>query len=434
MQSTVENLGRLERRLTMAVPVAEIEKQVDERLKRLARTVKMAGFRPGKVPMKLVAQQYGPQVRSEVVGDEIQKAFNEAVRGQNLRVAGYPRFEPKGDAPADQMEFSATFEVYPEVTPGDLSDASIERPTLEVTDAEVDKTIEVLRKQRAHFHDADRAAQDDDRVTIDFVGTIDGVEFEGGKAEGYAFVLGRGGMLADFESGVRGMRASETKIVQVKFPDDYAGKEVAGKQAEFVITLKGVEAPHLPEIDSNFAVSLGIADGDLERMRREIRANVEREVKKRLGARLKQQVMQMLLDRHNIELPKALIEMEQQQLMQNTRRDLEARGISTKEIPIDANLFEEQARRRVSLGLIIGELVRRHDLTAKPEQVHALMQEHSLSYEEPDEVIKWLHSQPERMAEFEGLVVEDNVIDWVLQQAKVTDKPADFETLMGNAA
>lgn len=434
MQSTVENLGQLERRLTMAVPVAKIDQQVDERLKRLARTVKMAGFRPGKVPMKLVAQQYGPQVRSEVIGDEIQRAFSEAVRGQNLRVAGYPRFEPKADAPADELQFDATFEVYPEFEPGDLSGVTIERPTLEVTDAEVDKTIEVLRKQRVHYHDADRAAQDGDRVTIDFVGTIDGVEFEGGKAEGYPFVLGEGGMLPDFENGVRGMKAGESKNVPVKFPDDYAGKDVAGKEASFAITLKLVEEPHLPEVDSNFARMLGIEDGDVERMRAEIKANVEREVKKRLNAEIKQKVMQALIDNNTVELPKALIEMEQERLVQNARRDLEARGLKLDNLPIDPSMFEEQAKRRVQLGLIIGELVRRHNLSATPEQVRALIEEQAQAYEQPAEVVKWFYSQPERLAEFEGLAVEDNVIDWVLKQAKVVDQPADFEKLMGNAA
>ena len=433
MESTVENLGQLERRLTMAVPLAEIDKQVDERLKRLARTVKMSGFRPGKVPLKLVAQQYGPQVRSEVIGDEIQKAFTEAVQGQKLRVAGYPRFEPKADAPADQLQFDATFEVYPELTPGDLSSVTIERPTLTVTDVEVDKTIDVLRKQRVHYHDADRAAQDADRVTIDFVGTIDGVEFEGGKAEGYPFVLGEGRMLADFENGVRGMKPGESKNVSVSFPEDYAGKDVAGKQASFAITLKQVEAPHEPEVDSNFARSLGIEDGDLDRMRSEIRANVEREVKKRLGGELKQKVMQALLDTNKIDLPKSLIDMEQERLVQNARRDLEARGIKMDGMPLDPKLFEEQAQRRVSLGLIIGELVRRNNLSAKPEQVHVLIEEQSRSYEHPAEVVTWFYSQPERLAEFEGLAVEDNVIDWVLTQAKVVDQPADFEKLMGNA-
>lgn len=434
MQSTVENLGQLERRLTMAVSLAQIDKKVDERLKRLARTVKMPGFRPGKVPLKLVAQQYGPQVRSEVIGDEVQKAFSEAVRGQNLRVAGYPRFEPKPDAPADELHFHATFEVYPEFEPADLSGVTIERPVLTVTDAEVDKTIEVLRKQRAHFHAADRAAQDGDRVTIDFVGTIDGAEFEGGKGEDFAFVLGEGRMLADFENGVRGMSAGETKNVTVKFPDDYAGKEVAGKEASFAITCKRVEAPHLPEVDSEFARQLGIADGDVERLRAEIKANVEREVKKRLGGEVKQKVMQALLDANKVELPKALVEMEQERLVQNARRDLEARGIKMEGIPLDPKLFEEQATRRVTLGLIIGELVKRHDLAAKPEQVRALIEEFSLAYEQPDEVVKWVYSQPERLAEFEALAVEDNVVDWVLKQAKVVDQPADFEKLMGNAA
>lgn len=435
MQSTVENLGQLERRLTMAVPVAEIDKQVDERLKRLAPTVRMAGFRPGKVPMKLVAQQYGPQVRSEVLGDELHKAFTNAVRDQNLRVAGQPRFEPKTDAPEDRVEFDATFEVYPDVTPGDLSNTTIERPTLEVTDAEVDKTIDILRKQRVHYHDVERAAQDGDRVTIDFVGTIDGVEFEGGKGDDYPFVLGEGRMLEDFENGVRGMSPGESKDVSVQFPEDYAGKDVAGKTASFAITLKKVEEAHLPEVDSNFAMALGIADGDVEKMRAEIRANVEREVKKRLSAELKQKVMQALLDTTEVELPKALVQMEQEQLAENALQDLRNRGLNIDGMPpLDPQIFEDQARRRVSLGLIIAELVKQHELEAKPEQVRALIEEQSLSYEQPDEVVKWFYSQPERLAEFEGLVVEDNVVEWALKQAKVVDQPADFEKLMGNAA
>jgi trigger factor len=231
MQTTIENLSALERRLTMAVPTADIEKQVDERLKRIARTVKMAGFRPGKVPMKLVAQQYGPQVRSEVIGDAVEKAFSDAVRGQNLRVAGYPKVEPRQGGDGGSLEFTATFEVYPEVALGDLSQATIERPVLEVTDAEVDKTLEVLRKQRVKFEAADRGAQTGDKVTIDFTGRIDGTEFPGGKGEDFAVVLGEGRMLPDFETGIAGMKAAETRTVPVKFPDDYHGKDVAGKTA-----------------------------------------------------------------------------------------------------------------------------------------------------------------------------------------------------------
>jgi trigger factor len=434
MQTTIENLSALERRLTMAVPTAEIEKQVDERLKRIARTVKMSGFRPGKVPMKLVAQQYGPQVRSEVVGDAVERAFSDAVRGQNLRVAGYPKVEPKEGADTANLEFTATFEIYPEVALGDLTAATIERPTLEVTDAEVDRTLDVLRKQRATFEDADRAAATGDRVTIDFVGRIDGTEFPGGKGEDFPVVLGEGRMLGDFETGVAGMKAGETRKVPVKFPDDYHGQDVAGKTAEFDITVKKVEAPKLPGIDAEFAKTLGIPDGDLGKMRAEVRANVEREVKKRLGTDLKNKVMQALLDSTKPELPRSLIDMEIQRLVQNARADLEARGMKMENLPIDPMLFEEQAKRRVALGLIVGEAVKRNDLAAKPEQVRALVEEQAQSYEQPTEVVKWFYSQPERIAEFEGVVVEDNVVNWVLQQAKVVDKPMPFEQLMGNAA
>lgn len=434
MQTTIENLSALERRLTMAVPTAEIEKQVDERLKRIARTVKMSGFRPGKVPMKLVAQQYGPQVRSEVVGDAVERAFSDAVRGQNLRVAGYPKVEPKEGADTANLEFTATFEIYPEVALGDLAAVTIERATLAVTDAEVDRTLDVLRKQRAAFEPAERAAATGDRVTIDFLGRIDGTEFAGGKGDDFAVVLGEGRMLADFEAGVVGMKAGETRKVPVKFPDDYHGQDVAGKTAEFEITVKKLEAPKLPEIDGEFAKTLGIPDGDLVKMRAEVRANVEREVKKRLGTDLKNKVMQALLDSTKPELPRSLIDMEIQRLVQNARADLEARGMKMENLPIDPQLFEEQAKRRVALGLIVGEAVKRNDLAAKPEQVRALVEEQAQSYEQPTEVVKWFYSQPERLAEFEGVVVEDNVVNWVLQQAKVVDKPMPFEQLMGNAA
>jgi trigger factor len=434
MQTTIENLSALERRLTMAVPTADIDKQVDERLKRIARTVKMAGFRPGKVPMKLVAQQYGPQVRSEVIGDAVERAFSDAVRGQNLRVAGYPRVEPRQGGDDASLEFTATFEIYPEVALGDLSQATIERPVLEVTDAEVDKTLEVLRKQRVKFEPAERAAQPGDRVTIDFVGRIEGEEFPGGKGEDFAVVLGEGRMLADFEAGVAGMQAGEARQVPVKFPEDYHGKDVAGKTAEFAITVKQVEAARLPEVDADFARTLGIADGDLAKMRAEVRQNVEREVKKRLGADLKNRAMQALLDTNRPELPRALIDMEIQRLVQGARADLESRGMKMENLPIDPQIFEDQAKRRVALGLIVGEAVKRNDLGAKPEQVRALVEEQAQSYEQPTEVVRWFYSQPERLAEFEGVVVEDNVVGWVLKQAKVVDKPMAFEELMGNAA
>jgi len=435
MQTSLENLGQLERRLNMAVPVDEIEKQVDERLKKLSRTLRMAGFRPGKVPLKLVAQQYGPQVRSEVVGDAVQKAFSDAVREQKLNVAGYPRIEPKqGEADAKSIEFSATFEVYPEVALGDVGESKIERPTLTVGDVEVDKTLQILRKQRQHFHPVERPAAEGDRVTADFSGKIDGVEFAGGKASDFVFVLGEKKMLPEFEANARGLTPGASKSFELNFPADYHGKDVAGKLANFELTVKLVEEAHLPEVDAEFAKSLGVADGDLTQMRSEIKGNIEREVKKRAQNEIKNKVMQTLLDTTKIEVPKALIEMETQRLVQSTRADLEARGMKMEQLPLNPEMFEQQARRRVSLGLIMAEMVKQHDLAAKPEQVRAMVEEQAESYEHPDEVVKWLYSQPQRLAEMESLVLEDNVVTWVLKHAKVEDKAVEFDEFMGKAA
>ncbi len=435
MQTSLENLGQLERRLTMAVPVEEIEKQVDERLKKLSRSLRMAGFRPGKVPLKLVAQQYGPQVRSEVVGDAVQKAFSDAMREQNLKVAGYPRIEPKsGEADAKNIEFSATFEIYPEVVLGDIGNSTIERPALTVGDAEVDKTFEILRKQRRQFHQVERPAAEGDRVTADFSGTIDAVEFAGGKASDFVLVLGEKQMLPEFEANVRGLAAGAKKTFDLTFPADYHGKDVAGKNASFELSVKLVEEQQLPEVDAEFARSLGVADGDLAKMRAEVKANIEREVKQRARGDIKNKAMQALIDATKIDLPKSLIGMEVQRLVQAARTDLEARGMKLEQMPVTPEMFERQAERRVSLGLIIAELVKQHDLAAKPEQVRVLVEEQAETYEQPAEVVKWLYSQPQRLSEMESLVLEDNVVAWVLAHAKVEDKAVNFDEFMGKSA
>src|SRR4051812_32392050 len=343
MQTNLETLERLERRLTMAVPSQDIDREVQERLKKLSRTVRMHGFRPGKVPLKLLAQQYGPQVRSEVIGDEVQKAFQHAVQENNLKVAGNPRIESKDGADASQLAFSATFEVYPEVKLGDVAAAKIDRLSLSVTDADIDKTIEILRKQRATFEPAGRPAEAGDRLTVDFTGRIDGVEFPGGKGNDAQLVLGEGRMLPDFESALTGMSEGESKTFDVKFPDDYHGKEVAGKTAQFDGSVKKVERPKLPELDAEFAKSLGVADGDVTRMRDEVKANVEREVKKRIENDLKQKVMQALIDSTPVELPKSLVEMEIGRMVQSARADFEARGIKMDQLPINPEIFETQA-------------------------------------------------------------------------------------------
>ena len=435
MAANLETLGSLERRLSMSVPMADVERQIDERLKKLARTVKMSGFRPGKVPMKLVAQQYGPQVRSEVLGDAVQKAFSDAVKEANLKVAGYPRIEPKeGGEGAPAMEFSATFEVYPEFKPGDVTTQSVERPQVEVNDAEVDKTIDILRKQRGTYAPAGRAAAKGDKVTVDFAGSIDGTPFQGGSAEGFNFVLGEGRMLPEFETAAEGMAAGAEKSFELAFPADYHGKDVAGKTAVFKLSMKVVEELRLPALDAEFAKSLGVADGDVAKMRADITANVQREVAKRVKARVKSQALQALHDATQIELPKALVEMETQNLVQQARQDLESRGMKMEQLPFDPSAFEASARRRVALGLIIGELARIENLQPKPDQVRKLIEEQAESYESPAEVVKWFYMQPQRLNEMEGLALEENVVAWVLSKAKVTDKAVAFDELMGSGA
>jgi trigger factor len=428
--ANVETLGTLERRVSMRVEMNEIEQQVDARLKKLARDVKMPGFRPGKVPMRLIAQTYGPQVRQEVLGDAVQKSFSSVVREANLKVAGYPKIETKNSSES-ALEFSATFEVYPEIKLGDVSGKTVERPQVAVSDAEVDKTIEILRKQRQRFVAAQRAAQDGDRLVIDFAGTIDGTAFEGGKAENFALILGEGRLLPEFEAGARGMRAGETRNVDVKFPDDYQGKDVAGKKAVFAITVKAVEQPELPALDAEFAKQLGVADGDIAKMRSEVKANVEREVVKRVDARVKHQALQALLDATPLELPKSLIEMESKELAQRAVADLQQRGIDPQQMPVDPKMFEETATRRVALGLIISELTQKENLKPKPAEVRALIEQEAQSYERPAEVVKWFYMQPQRLSEMESAALEANVVKWVLSKAQVKDKETPFDDLMG---
>ena len=423
----------------MSVPVDEVERQFEERLKKLARGIKMSGFRPGKVPLKLVAQQYGPQVRSEVIGDALQKRFSDAVKAQNLKVAGNPRIEPvqkEGEGGDDKaFEFSATFEIYPEVKTGDVSAVTVERPVVAVTDIEVDKTLEILRKQRTTFAAAaGRAAQKGDKLTIDFEGKIGGEVFAGGTAKGFAFALGEGRMLPEFEAAAEGLAAGQSKMFDLTFPADYHGKDVAGKTASFTLTVNLVEAPSLPALDAEFAKGLGVEDGDVAKMRADVKANVEREVAKRIKARTKSQALQALHDSTPIEVPKSLVQMETEGMVQQARADLEARGLKMEQLPFDPSAFESGARRRVALGLIIGELAKKEGLQPKPDQIRKLIEEQAQSYESPAEVVKWFYMQPQRLNEMEGLALEDNVVTWVLSKAKVVDKAIPFDELMGSGS
>ncbi len=434
MQTNLERLGELVRRLSVTLPAAELESEVETRLKRLSRTVKLHGFRPGKVPLKVVAQQFGTQVRQEVFGDAMQRSFGEAVREQNLKVAGFPRFDAAPPAEnAAEFQYSATFEVYPDVAVGDIKGATIRRAVHEVSDADVDQTVEKLRGQRVRYEASAREAQNGDRLTLDYHGTIDGQEFTGNSGKDIQVVLGEGRLLPDFESNLLGARSGAEKAFDLRFPDDYHGKEVAGKTARFQVTVKEVAAPHLPEVNSDFAKSLGVADGDLAKMRAEIRANLEREVKLRLKNRVKEQVMQSLLDATPLETPQGLVRAEVERMQAAARQDLAARGVKvTDQTPLPADLFEKQAQRRVSLGLILAELVKAHGLLAKPEQVRAMVEELAQSYERPEEMVKWYYASQDRLREIESAVLEDNVVQWALETAKVEETPIDFDELMGN--
>ena len=436
MAVTVETVSALERRINLSIPADQIEKEVASRLQRMSRTVRMQGFRPGKVPLRMVASQYGPQVRSEVIGDAIQKNFSDAVTEQKLRVAGYPHIEPKaqteGAANDATFEFVATFEIYPEFTVGDLSSLAIERPQTAVSEADVDQTVETLRKQRVKFEPATRASAKGDRVTVDFVGKIDGVAFDGGTASDFAFEVGAGQMLPDFDTAAVGMAVGAEKTFDLAFPADYQGKEVAGKTAQFTITMKKVESGLLPDLDGEFAKSLGVADGDISKMRADIRANLEREVKKRLQARLKSGVMQALYENVKLEAPKALISMDVERLIEQARADLAQRGVK-QDVPLPPDMFQEQAKKRVSLGLILNELVKSNGLEAKPDQVRAVIDDFAQSYEDPTEVVRWYYSDKQRLSEVEALALEENVVNFILGKGNVTDKPVSFDELMGRA-
>ncbi len=433
MAVTVETLEKLERKMTLTLPVNTIQSEVDSRLKRLARTVKMDGFRPGKVPMNVVAQRYGYSVHYEVMNDKVGEAFSQAANEAKLRVAGQPRISEKEGAPEGELAFDAIFEVYPEVKIGDLANAEVEKLTSEVSDEAIDKTLDILRKQRRTFAQRamDAAAQDGDRATIDFEGKIDGETFAGGKAEDFQFLVGEGQMLKEFEDAVRGMKSGESKTFPLNFPADYHGKDVAGKQADFLVTVKKIEAAHLPEVNEALAKSLGIADATVEGLRADIRKNLEREVKFRLLARNKNAVMDALVANAELDVPQAIVQAELERMVEGARADLKQRGIKDADkAPIPDDIFRPQAEKRVRLGLVVAELTRTNNLFPTPEQVKAHVQELASSYEKPEDVVRWYFGDEKRMAEVESVVIENNVTDFVMSKAKVVEKAVAFDELM----
>ncbi|GAB6079896.1 trigger factor [Hydrogenophilus hirschii] len=422
----------LERKVTLRIPAERIANETQRLIKQYARSVKMPGFRPGKVPLKLVERMYGSEARSEALSKAIEKALTEAIQQGEYRVAGGYRIDPVGDEPAAEGEFvvEAAFEIYPEIEIVDLKEVEVVKPVVTVDDAAVERTIEVLRKQRATFVEVDRPAEKGDRVTVDFVGTLDGEPFEGGSATDYVYVIGESRLLPEFDTAPVGLKAGEKKTFDVTFPENYGAEHLAGKTAQFELTVKKVEAPQLPEVDAEFAKSLGIEDGDVAKMRDEIRASLEREVKARIDSEVKRQVFDHLLAKHDFPVPQSLVASEAQTLAENAKRALQMRGMKVDNLPVDPKWFEEEAQRRVRLGLLIAEIVKQFELVAKPEQVRALIEEMAQNYDDPQALVKWYYENPQRLGNAEAVVIENNVVGWALERMTVKEEPRDFESFM----
>lgn len=431
MASIIENLEGLERRFDILISSEQLQGEVEKRLKQLSKTTKLHGFRPGKIPLKMITQMYGSQVQQDVLNDAVHKEFRETVKTHDLRVAGYPKFEAKSPSTEGSYTFSATFEVYPEITIGDFGQQSLQRPNVTVGDADIDKTLEMVRKQRITYKSADRPVAKNDRVKIDYHGIIDGKEFAGGKANDMQLVIGEGRFLKDFETALMGMKVGENKSFEVVFPEDYHGKEIAGKTAIFEVNLKEIEEPELPMIDADFAKQLGIQDGDLKKLREGILQDLEREVTKRIKSKVKEQVMELLLNTAQVMVPNVLVLQEAERLMQDAKNNLEARGMNMNQIPLTSDSFKEKAEYRVKLGLILAELVKVHALKASREQVRAIIEEVAQGYENPEQVIKWHYASSDRLQEAESLALEENVVNWVLSKISLVDKPLTFDELMG---
>ena len=436
MSVTLETLENLERKVTLSLPWSSINAECDKRLKQTARKARIDGFRPGKAPLSMIQSMYGAGIQNDVMNELAQKVFFDTAVAEGWKIAGMPRLEGvEGQDDKENFLFSGVFEVFPEVKVGDLSGQEVEKVTASVGDAEVEKTIDILRQQRTRFNHTERAAKDGDRVIIDFAGKIDGEAFAGGSAENYAFVLGQGQMLPEFEAGVNGLKEGESKDVEVNFPEDYHGKEVAGKTAVFTITVRNVAEPVLPEVDEVFAKALGIADGNIETMRAEVKKNVEREVKRRVDSQNKEAAMEALLAVSELQVPNALINEEAARLAAEMKQNFINQGMAdAKNLDLPLDMFKEQAERRVKLGLILAEVVQTNGLEPSKEQIDAVIADFAESYEDPQEVIDWYHADNSRLQGPTSLAVEANVTDFVLGKAKVTKKALSFDEVMGNQA
>ena len=433
MSVTVENLENLERKVVLSLPWSEVNAAVEKQLRQTARRVRIDGFRPGKAPLHMVESMYGASIQNDVLNELAQKAFYDVAVAQDLKIAGMPRLEGVEEQDSkEEFKFAAIFEVFPEITVGDLSAQEVEKAVTNVGDAEIEQTIEILRKQRTRFEHADREAREGDRVIIDFEGKIDGVAFDGGSSQNYPFILGQGQMLPEFEAGVLGLKENESKDVEVNFPEDYHGKEVAGKTAVFTITLKNVSEPVLPEVDEAFAKAMGIESGDVNQMREEVKKNVLREVKRRTEAQTKESAMEALLKSTEVQVPKALIADEAGRLAQEMKQNFINQGMAdAANLDLPADMFNEQAERRVKLGLILAKIVEENQLEPKDEHIKAIVTEFADSDEDPQEVIDWYFADASRLQGPTSLAVEANVVDYVLGKAKVNEKVLSFDEVMG---
>ncbi|HID46196.1 MAG TPA: trigger factor [Chromatiaceae bacterium] len=429
MQVSVESGEGLVKRLLVNLPADKVNELVDTKLKEAARTVRMDGFRPGKVPLRVVKQRYGEQVRQDAYGELIQSSYYEAVTQENLKPVGDPSIELREDEADGGLAYTATFEVMPEVEVAELSALEIKRPVTEVVDADVDNMIEKLRQQRTEWIDVDRGAQNDDRVTLDFTGIMDGEAFEGGTASDIPLVLGSGTMIPGFEEGLVGAKAGDKPVLELKFPEDYRVEDLAGKDVTFEVEVKAVAEPKLPDVDEEFVKSMGIEDGTEESLRKEIRENMEREVRQKVKGRTKEQVMDALLAANDLSVPAAMVSQEAAALKEQTQQEMAQSGQqSTVDLPV--SVFEPQAERRVKLGLLVGEIMQKNEIKVDQSRVDEAIAEQASTFEDPQEVINWYKENAQARASVENVVLEDQVVDLILNQAKVEEETLSFDELL----
>ena len=436
MQVSIETTSGLERRLTVGVPAERVESEVNDRLKKAAKNISLDGFRPGKVPMKVIKQRFGAGVRQEVLGEVMSQSFYEAVSQENLRPAGQPSIEPKNLEEGKDIEFVATFEIFPEIQLADMAGIEISRPTADVTEDDVDNMIEVFRNQQGSFQEAERAAGEGDQVTVDFVGTRDGEEFEGGSAQGTELVLGSGRMIPGFETGIEGMKAGEEKTLDLTFPEDYHNEDLRAAAVQFKITLHSVKERVPAALDEELFRTYGVEEGGEEQFRKEIAENMRRELKTAVRNRVKQQVLDAVIEKHaGQEVPKALIDGEirnmRQQMFQQfggaTPEDMDLENL----LPDD--MFREQAERRVKLGLVLNEMISANELKADPDKVREAVEEIASTYQEPEQVVNWYYSNQEQLSGVENMVLEDAVIDKILEAANITENECSYQEALAQA-